>query len=597
MPIFPTLTECYTTQQMTDVFLGYNHNLKIGDGEFYDMQNLTSSFYPLMANRGKRGKLSTLTEPRGLLAKSKLAYIDGSSLFYGDEDLTSYITASGYAISESESMQPKKLISMGAYIVIFPDRLYIDTENYTDCGCIDHAFSTAQDSPVSYTLCKVDGTDYEQTNIGASEPANPINGTLWIDTSGPVHALKQFNTNTSMWTQIPTVYTKITYAGIGAGFSKYDGVTISGCAVSGAANVKQIAALNGSKIIYEKGDDYIVVIGLIDQACTQTEGSVTVSRRAPDMDFVTESENRLWGCKYGLVNGVTVNEIYACALGDFKNWNQFLGVSTDSYAASVGTDGAWTGAVTHLGYPLFFKENALHKVYISSTGAHQIVDTACRGVQKGCQDSLVVVNEALYYKSAIDICVYDGSLPKSVSSQFGIERYYDAVAGAFGEKYYVSLRDSKNIWHLYVYDTGKGFWHHEDNTHALAFARCNGELYYIDADSKALMCVSGSAGDPEEAVRWSATTGMIGYNAVGKKYVSRFNFRMKLPKNSEADFYIQYDSDGIWHHAGHILGAGTKTFMLPVRPRRCDHFQFRIDGVGDVRLYSIAKIYEAGSDE
>ena len=84
MPIFPTLTECYTTQQMTDVFLGYNHNLKIGDGEFYDMQNLTSSFYPLMANRGKRGKLSTLTEPRGLLAKSKLAYIDGSSLFYGD---------------------------------------------------------------------------------------------------------------------------------------------------------------------------------------------------------------------------------------------------------------------------------------------------------------------------------------------------------------------------------------------------------------------------------------------------------------------------------------------------------------------------------
>ena len=40
-----------------------------------------------------------------------------------------------------------------------------------------------------------------------------------------------------------------------------------------------------------------------------------------------------------------------------------MGLSTDSYYGNLGTDGKFTGAITHMGYPLFFKENCLHKVY------------------------------------------------------------------------------------------------------------------------------------------------------------------------------------------------------------------------------------------
>ena len=71
---------------------------------------------------------------------------------------------------------------------------------------------------------------------------------------------------------------------------------------------------------------------------------------------------------------------------------------------------------------------------------------------------------------------------------------------------------------------------------------------------------------------------------------------MKLPVGSSADMYIEYDSDGIWHHAGHMEGVGTNTFMLPVRPRRCDHFRFKMTGTGDIRIYSLARILEKGSD-
>lgn len=593
MPFFPSIPVPYTTQQVTEVFRGYNHNLKIEDGEFFDMENLTSSYFPLLANRGKRGNVGELTAPKGLLAKSKLAYIDGTRLYYDGVDLTAYLLGEGYTISADDSMMPKQLVSMGAYIIIFPDALYINTENYTDCGSIEAKYSTTEGVAITYTLCKADGSAYDDVTISAIAPENPENGDLWIDTSNPVHALKQYSSNGEKWIDVLTVYTKIAHPGIGKNFSSNDGVTITGC---DKADDEQIIALNGSKIIQDCGDDYIVVIGLIDQTYTQETGVVTVSREIPDMDFVIEAENRLWGCKYGLVNGETVNEIYCCALGDFKNWNQHLGIATDSYTASVGTDGQWTGAVTHLGHPIFFKEDCLHKVYISATGAHQIVDTACRGVQKGSHNSLVVVNETLFYKGVTDICAYDGSLPVSASPQLGTERYFEAAAGSLGDKYYVSMRDRNDDWHLFVYDTAKGFWHREDATHATCFARCNGELYYIDADTDSLMCVEGSVGEPEDTVQWSATTGIMGYNTVEQKYVSRFNLRMKLPVGSFADMYIQYDSDGFWHHAGHMAGTGTKTFMLPVRPRRCDHFQFKIEGEGDVRIYSFSKILEAGSD-
>lgn len=596
MPYFPTLKETPSTKQVTEIFQGYNHNLKISDGEFYDMQNLTSSYFPLMANRQPRGNVLTMSQPIGLIGKSKLARIDGHNLYYGDEDITTYLTAKGCQISTSEEMLPKQLISMGAYIVIYPDKLYINTENYTDCGSIEAGFSTTEGAEVTFTLCKADGTAYGTPIVSDTAPEAPVNGALWIDTSNKLHVLKQYNTATASWTTIPTVYVRIGYVGIGTQFSDFDGVTIEGCASPGTAIEDQVKDLNGKKIIYARGDDYIVVIGLLDQSFVQTSGSVSVSRKMPSLDYITEAENRLWGCKYGLVNGETVNEIYCCALGDFKNWNKFLGISTDSYVASVGTDGKWTGATTHLGYPIFFKENVMHKVYISSTGAHQIVDTACRGVQEGCSNSLRVVNETLFYKSRAGICAYDGSLPQAVSDVLGNEKYSDAVAGAIENKYYVSMKDAAGKWHMFVLDTNKGLWHREDSTHAMIFSRCGDELYYIDADTYALMAINGTAGQLESKVKWSATTGLIGYTDVEQKYISRFNLRMRLPKGSKCDMYIMYDSDGIWNHAGHMTGVGTKTFMLPVRPRRCDHFALRIEGEGDIAVYSFSKILEIGSD-
>jgi len=82
MPHFPPLQEVNTKRLVTDTFSGYNHNLKIGDGEFYDTMNLSTQNFPLFENREKRGLLRHMKNPGGMLAKEKLAFVDDGKLYY-----------------------------------------------------------------------------------------------------------------------------------------------------------------------------------------------------------------------------------------------------------------------------------------------------------------------------------------------------------------------------------------------------------------------------------------------------------------------------------------------------------------------------------
>ena len=581
---YPMLSETDIARQMTDTFGGYNHNLRIADGEFYDMKNLTSAYYPVLSPRGQRGVYAAPTAPQGMIAKDALCYVDGSAFVIGE-----YRVDMG--LSADAQKCPKQLVSMGAYVVIFPDRKYINTADMTDRGDIDASFTTT--GTVTFSLCRLDGTAQDVTYTQDTAPASPSNMDTWLDTSSEPHTLRQYSATTGVWSFVATTYIRIEATGIGAAFAQYDGVTISG--LKGAAT-GQLAEIDGSMVIWDRGDDYLVVVGILDTEQT-VDSAVTVRREMPKVDFVIESQNRLWGCRYGTANnGDVVNEIYASKLGDFKNWNCFMGLSTDSYAASCGTDGQFTGAVTHLGYPLFFKENHLHKVYGNYPANYQIQTTACRGVQKGCANSLAIVGEVLYYKSRSGVCAYDGSLPSEVSAALGDEVYGNAVAGAHGNKYYISMTDAGGSPVLFVYDAAKGMWHKEDAVQAEAFCSCRGEMYYIDHADKKIRTVFGSGEKDTLPVPWMAETGIIGTSMPDKKYLSRLLWRMSLSPGAKAAFYVQYDSSGEWEYVCTVRGTTLRSFPVPIRPRRCDHLRLRIVGEGEAKIFSVTKTIEQGSD-
>ena len=575
---YPSLSELSTSRELIDVFKGYNHNLRIGDGEFYDMQNLTSADYPVLSPRSQRGVFLAEGNPQGMIAKDSLCYIDGKDF-----------VINGYYVDMNLSVddRPKNLISMGAYVIIMPDKKYINTANLTDFGNIE---ATVTATSATFTLCKVDGTDYGDIPYTDTPPDNPNEeALLWIDTSSVPNVLKQYAPSSKSWVSVATTYIKISATGIGKPFNVDDGVLIEG------VEDESLADLNANMVIFYKADNYIVVKGILQKTITQSK-AITVSRKMPNMDFIIESENRLWGCRYGeALNGQIVNEIYASKLGDFKNWNCFAGISTDSYAATVGTDGQFTGAITHLGYPLFFKETCIHKVYGNYPSNYQIQTTACRGVQKGSSKSLVIVNETLYYKATSFICAYDGSLPVEMSTALGDVQYENAVAGVLGNKFYISMADQSGIYHLFVYDTRKGMWHKEDNTKVTEFCNCRGELYYIDSDNK-IKTVKGTGTKDTSMVKWMAETGILGTDSPDKKYISRLDIRLSLAVGSRVYIYAQYDSIDAWEQIFAASGTTLKTFSAPIKPKRCDHLRLRIVGEGEAKIFSICKTIEQGSD-
>lgn len=591
MPYFPTINETSSSREMIDVFQGYNHKLKIDEGQFYDMKNLSSANYPILSPRGQRGVYASPALPLGMVAKDTLCYVDGSK-FVMDQ----------YSVDMGLNSEEKTLVSMGAYVIILPDKKYINTADITDFGNIEATVTT--EGEVSFTLCRLDGDDYTAAYTQSSEPSNPENMALWIDTSSTPHTLKQWSDTSGMWITVATTYIRISATGIGIPFEKYDGITISGLKDVTLTDTSgdeiydggQLAALEGSAIVWDKGDDFIVVVGILDVTRTITN-AITIKRSMPNMDYMVEANNRLWGCRYGVAdNGEVVNEIYASKLGDFKNWNCFMGISTDSYAASLGTDGQFTGAITHLGYPIFFKEGFLHKVYGNYPSNFQVQTTACRGVQRGCSRSMAIVNEILYYKARGAVCAYDGSLPTEISAALGDVQYFEAVGGAHGNKYYLSMKDSSNLWHMFVYDTAKGMWHHEDNTHADCFCSCREEMYFIDHADKKIRTVFGGGTKDTKPVEWMAETGVIGTDSPDKKYLSRLTVRMWLDIGTQVYFFVQYDSGGEWEHLFTMTGNNLRSFAVPIRPKRCDHLRIRIVGEGDAKIYSIAKVIEEGSD-
>jgi len=574
---FPTLKPPAAGQQIIDVFGGYDHRDRIAAGSFYETENLSSDAYPCASPRKARGvrKKSAGRRATAMLPGHRLIYAADGKLWVEDEP-----------VMELTDEEPKTLIAMGAYVVVLPDKVYYNTADPEDRGAAEAAFEAAGNA--TYRICRSDGTDYESAPAAqSSAPEDPADQDLWIDTSGEKHVLKQYAASSGMWTIVATTYVRISAEGIGAGFFDGDGVRIGGI----PEEAGQLTEFNGKDVILTHVEaDAVVITGILDAEVSAP--GLTLSRRWPELDYAFECGNRLWGCRYGKdADGKFVNEIYASKLGDLRNWRCYAGVSTDSYAATVGSDGPFTGACALNGYPLFFKEHCLHKVYGAYPAAYQIQQYAgFEGVEAGSGGSLTAAAGLLYYKSSTGICVYDGASPRLISEALGNERYHAATAGTWENKLYVSMLDEMETAHMFVYDLARGIWYREDGARAEAFAAAENTLYYIENGE--IRTVRGEDG---KRVIWRAETGPMGLGETGQKRVIRLTLRVTLTMGSRMTVYILYDDETVPVHAATVTGASMRSFTLPILPRRCDHFRLRLEGEGQFLLHSIAQVTQEGS--
>ena len=606
------------TRDLLRAFGGLNETYGCTEAEYSGGMNFSARDFPALSTRLPRRRLQELAGLNGMYHLNGLLTVCGQDLVYTPDEAPAQPVTVKNAVADSR----KTMVGIGTKILIFPDKVAFDTADGS-AAPLGAAWEAGSLS-VSFAPCDASGNTYEVKDKGTKEPEHPQDGQLFLKLNEPdkpysaENTLEVYSEASGNWTVIPLDYCLVTAEGIGAEFRVWDTVTLTG---TGAEQAGQWAGLDGDRIVYgvtettlrlraDPGGEHfygrLVHNGSsavwVSMDGTQREEhfpaeSVKVERRVPDLEYLTECDNRVWGCSS------SENVIYACKLGDPTNWFSYRGIAADSYAVTVGSDGPFTGAATCMGYALFFKENTLHKLYGSKPSDFQLTSLRCRGVAKNAARSLCVLNETLYYLSPDGVMAWDGSIPTKVSGALDSGRLANvqsAVGSALDGRYYLHVARTaagENTARLLVYDTERALWS-EENVCSYEMTSTGGQLYLWDG--QALW-----AADPSREADWQATdgveeklnfeltTGDIGLDGAEDRYLSRLTLRLDAECSSTVEVAASYDG-GPWETVASLTAQDKRrSFDLPFVPRRHGTLRLRLKGRGQITLRSIAKTMAA----
>lgn len=557
------------TRSVQKAFGGYRHTEGDYDGTLYDMKNLSSRHYPLLSVREKRKTIKCLTKNNGVFAlDNELFYADGTSLF-----------RNGKQVGTVED-SPKIFAVLGHRLVIFPDKIYLNFSALDYYDSID-ALKTAV-TKASY------GDVYA---VGSEIPRDLYywNGREWTFLEQEFGSLEATLRGKVTFLAKSTLYGEeaeqnaltVDGADLCQWFSVGDAVTISGCEKYPQNNVTAvIREINGDTMRFY---DYTFDGVLEDTA----EQDVTISRTVPDMDHLCSANNRLWGCK-----GDT---IYGSKLGDPFNFSVFDGISSDSYTVESGSAGEFTACFAYLGFPLFFKEKQIFKLYGNRPADFSLVASGVNGVARGSAKSIAVVEEMLFYLSPFGVMCYGGGVPSSLHDAFGGECFFFGVGGGGDGKYYISMKNKEGAPRLFVYDVTKDLWLREDDDEISDFCFWDGSLLGAFARGELKVFEGDAQGEEEGEISWFAEFGRFVQDSPDKKFVTKVLVRLEPEENAEVSLFISYDGGKYLPVGKPIRGAALRSFYLPVIPARCDHFRLRFEGTGMCRIHSLAVEYGRGS--
>jgi hypothetical protein len=587
-------------------FGGVNYSRDTHDGELLESFGLSSAQFPCLSQRAGRKKYADYTSPTALYARGKLCVVDGTDFLY-DGKVVGQVTAG-----------EKHIATINTKIVIFPDKAYYDTEaeEFGSLGAsypsyagdvtftantltvpeqsyIDQAYEEAatlsgveaETSITAYTGATVNKTSGALTMTGGTAKTPPD-----LEAGDIIQyecdSSKEYMVVESCALQSDGTY-QISYALHEAVLHEYpdfeelfsagDAIDISGCTSYSKNNGSHIIrSISGRTLTFDK-DIF---------AAGNEAGTVMMERKVPDLTCICECDNRIWGAEG--------TRIWASALGDPKNFYVYDGLATDSYAVAVGTDGAFTGCIAYSSTVLFWKENCVHKILGSYPAQYEIYTYTVPGIQEGSEKSLAVINETLFYKGRNGVYAYSGGTPELISENFGTKRFFDAVAGTDGERYYISMRDEVGEWELYVFDTLRAIWLREDNTHAADFAYLDGTLYYLDADTGKAMMTGQDYGE-EGAILWNATLCQFDETVHGRKGYSKLYLRADMAAGAWLKAEISADG-GPFRQVFSTHDERAKTVQIPILPVRCDNFRVRLSGKGVCVIKSFVREFAVGSE-
>lgn len=573
-------------------FYGLSHTNGAGEGAIYDMMNLSADDFPLISVRRRR-RYSTVL--KGQIITD--FYSDGEHLFVIVQEGQAYaLYVDGSRVDdfgEYSSDLVHSIATIGTRTVIAPEMMIYDSS--------DDSFSAAASKTPEIECVFRDGTyagedakactiEYrgDDTGFDFSEYFKVGDG---ITIEG---ATDQANNKTLVLREISATT---------LGFYEYSFLipeeeeeTTDGEGDGESTSDTETETTDTGDTGDGTEGDTTEDTTEVKKPPAETElQTLTLSRTVPEIDFICENENRLWGCRG--------SQIYSSKVGDPTNWNVFDGVASDSYAVQVGSKGDFTACCSYLGYPIFFKEDNIYKVYGSYPSQFQVLASASLGVKKGSHKSLAVAGEILFFLSRVGIMAYSGGIPQHISSCFGNDVLTGGVAGSNGRKYFVSLKNSEGSKYTYVYDTEYKLWHKEDSLDIVGFGYAGGLFFAIPNGT---IYADGSNEAPAE---WLGLVQEAPFDSFvefadftdenpNRKGVSKIQLRLDLEEGASVKAKIKLDGEreGEWKDISTISTTNKRSYYLPIIPKRADHYKIRLEGKGEWRLHSLTVERYSGSE-
>ena len=524
--------------------------------------------------REKRGRIRAFSDVGGIYADDTLAYVDCQRLYYGGMEI------SGITLSPGE----KKILKIGRFLLVFPDKVYVDLEDQSKCGQMSLTLSipNLRMYPVNKNKTEI------KINEVSEFPEDPVNSTYYaIKQSDGSVVIKRFLNNA--W-QVCTPLVKMDSSKLINMVNVGDTVSID-TLQNYIGEYAKVLSVDGGSIIVE---------GYINES--RMFYTSTLTRYVPDFDFVTVSGNRLCGVRRGVdQSGRMVSKIYASAVGEPFN---FI-VGRGGCEADVDVSGAFTGVCDYLGSPLAFSESELIETRIKN-GSMIYTKVKGYGVERGAHESVASANGTVYYKTKSGICVYDGSYPEKILELSGSPLMTDMPAPAvyLNGKYRIKITDPSGSSRIYVYDEESDSFVTEDDPGVLWFA-CRGQCIYAACEAggeQSLMMLNyesanaldreycSDKGFPimESDIAWRLVGERVGQDSFGAVHPIRAVLRLEKPSGARVSIGVIYNAE---NRAEGVVSIDKESFgavTVPISLRKCDHFRLSVEGLGECSILGYA---------
>ena len=330
---------------------------------------------------------------------------------------------------------------------------------------------------------------------------------------------------------------------------------------------------------------------------------VEIKRSVPDLDFICERDNRLWGVSN------STKTIYCSALGLPWAFYDYSGLDTDSYAVAVGSAGDFTG-IANYGGVICFKENKIHKMLGSFPSDFYMTTYEVPGVAKGAHNSIVVVSEILYYRAPLGVVAFTGYQPTNISPNLAMENTKGGVAGTNGREYYICVQaKDESHYTLFKYDLQYKIWIKEEDIDISSMAKVGNDLYMtvhttgeVEVSGETITVdyyipyKTGQENSEGMNLDWFAQFVPYIENAEGgfkKVGYSRLVLRFDMAPGSMFTIKVREDN-GQWKQAWTQVATNKLSHTVPLRIGRCDKWELRLEGKGQTKIRAIQREFIQG---